>query len=512
MLVTVIPCNTAFGEQIYKVRFGEQTSNDYFFVGWKSFKYTERGYNSYYGANLILVPCATSLDTDCIDSLSYKVKDSNEWAKAELDSSWKFPSNGVPIMGSDKGSSTQFVIRNRFLTPADPINNYPAGGTTSIWKVSKASNLQNYRLFLNFNLMGTNPDPTSERVKWNQFTVQVVPVLIEGISDLDNTPSASIKQNFGEISNIKVRMRVNIISQILNGWVHSRSVNPEINYSTDSNSTNFVEISGAPISIPTAEAQLTASQYFSVWENPYMKKRLNGYPISLPDPRSLWGLWNPTDGVENGELKMWAAYEPYFSPAAVEERSLWKLVGQGNLNLQNFNSAECISEGKVDGILATNATQYSPSPPTYIESSQELSYQLAAPHFKTANEEFKGSYSLIVSAKLAHCIWGKSLTNASARVTILSADGKSSVVTQTLKELSGFYYFNINGFGFSAPTIRIKLTQDAVVDMPKPAAMASPAAKLAAPVKLSITCTKGKVIKKVTAVNPKCPTGYKKVS
>jgi len=28
--------------------------------------------------------------------------------------------------------------------------------------------------------------------------------------------------------------------------------------------------------------------------------------------------------------------------------------------------------------------------------------------------------------------------------------------------------------------------------------------------KLSITCTKGKVTKKVTAVSPKCPTGYKK--
>jgi hypothetical protein len=28
--------------------------------------------------------------------------------------------------------------------------------------------------------------------------------------------------------------------------------------------------------------------------------------------------------------------------------------------------------------------------------------------------------------------------------------------------------------------------------------------------KSSITCVKGKTSKKVTAVNPKCPTGYKK--
>jgi hypothetical protein len=28
--------------------------------------------------------------------------------------------------------------------------------------------------------------------------------------------------------------------------------------------------------------------------------------------------------------------------------------------------------------------------------------------------------------------------------------------------------------------------------------------------KVSITCTKGKMVKKVTGANPKCPAGYKK--
>jgi hypothetical protein len=31
-----------------------------------------------------------------------------------------------------------------------------------------------------------------------------------------------------------------------------------------------------------------------------------------------------------------------------------------------------------------------------------------------------------------------------------------------------------------------------------------------APKKITITCVKGKTTKKVTAVKPKCPTGYKK--
>jgi hypothetical protein len=43
------------------------------------------------------------------------------------------------------------------------------------------------------------------------------------------------------------------------------------------------------------------------------------------------------------------------------------------------------------------------------------------------------------------------------------------------------------------------------------AASAVPAKEKAAAAKKStITCTKGKVSKKVSAINPKCPTGYKK--
>jgi hypothetical protein len=221
-----------------------------------------------------------------------------------------------------------------------------------------------------------------------------------------------------------------------------------------------------------------------------MKAKLIENP-SLADPRYLGFFWPSTSGIEQGELKMWSAYEPYFSNTAKSLASLWKISGEGNLNLQRFNTSECVSQGKIDGILATNATQYSPTPPVFVESSQELSYQLAAPHFKNGTEEFKGTYSLVISEKLARCIWGNSLTNASARVTILNPDGKTSVVTQTLKRLSGFYYFDINGFGFSAPTIRIKLTQDANT-------------------KTTITCVKGKLSKKVTAVKPICPTGYKK--
>ena len=504
---TISSIEVASSEQIYKVRIGEIGVTDFFTVGWKSFKYTERGYNSYYGANIFITPCVREEDSDCIESLSYRVGISQDWKKAELDESWKIPETGVPLVGSDKGSSENFVIKNRMATPADPENNYPAGGATSIWKVSQTGHNSNFRLFLNFNLNGTNLDSKSEKITWKQFTTQVLPINKNDWLTSGGVPGGIAENSFGNISGIKVKVRVKILKQILNGWVHSRTTNPEISYGVDSGSREFVDFSGAPLAVPTAEAAMDAKQYLSVWDHPYMKAKLNGVPASLPDARGLGGvgMWPSTSGIEEGELKMWNAYEPYFSKIASSISSLWKITGEGNLNLQKFNSSECVSGGKIDGILATNATQYSPTPPTFIESSQELSYQLAAPHFKEANEEFKGTYSLVISEKLARCIWGNSLTNASAKVSILSADGKTSVTTQTLKSSLGFYYFNISGFGFSAPTIRVRLAQNSGSASPVLSEGKASTAK-----KSTIICLKGKTTKKVTAVKPNCPAGYKK--
>jgi hypothetical protein len=66
-----------------------------------------------------------------------------------------------------------------------------------------------------------------------------------------------------------------------------------------------------------------------------------------------------------------------------------------------------------------------------------------------------------------------------------------------------------NNFTFSDPTIRIKLTQEAVAK-PTPSATPSPTPSKAAVKKITITCVKGKVKKVVTGTKPVCPTGYKK--
>jgi hypothetical protein len=98
-----------------------------------------------------------------------------------------------------------------------------------------------------------------------------------------------------------------------------------------------------------------------------------------------------------------------------------------------------------------------------------------------------------------------------ASISIVGA-GDSPIATVVTGEKNGWLSLSANGFTFSEKTLQVKLTQEAVAaPTPSPVAVPTPSASAKPVVKaVTITCIKGKTSKKVTAVNPKCPAGYKK--
>jgi hypothetical protein len=123
---------------------------------------------------------------------------------------------------------------------------------------------------------------------------------------------------------------------------------------------------------------------------------------------------------------------------------------------------------------------------------------------------FKGNYNLVINSDFARCIYGFTQAPISATVAVLSADGSSQVATTVLNEKNGWLRLSASNFTFSAPTIRVLLTQEA---KPTPEPEMNTQAAPKAPVKkVTTTCAKGKLKKKLTASNPKCPAGYKKVN
>jgi hypothetical protein len=133
-------------------------------------------------------------------------------------------------------------------------------------------------------------------------------------------------------------------------------------------------------------------------------------------------------------------------------------------------------------------------------------------------EIFKGTYDLSIKSDAARCLYGFSSAPISAKIEVVSENGENQIAVTTVNEKNGWLYLSAKGFTFSSPVVKVKLSQEKAVVVPTPtptpsaSATPSPAAttKPAAAKKTSITCVKGKTSKKVTAVNPACPKGYKK--
>jgi hypothetical protein len=120
-------------------------------------------------------------------------------------------------------------------------------------------------------------------------------------------------------------------------------------------------------------------------------------------------------------------------------------------------------------------------------------------------------------SETARCLYGFSNAPVSAEISVVSAAGEKQVATTRLTESKDWIHLSAYNFGFSSPTIQMKLEQEAektVISTPLPTP--TPQAKNeiqstnAANKKMTITCIKGKMARKVTAINPKCPVGYKK--
>ena len=170
--------------------------------------------------------------------------------------------------------------------------------------------------------------------------------------------------------------------------------------------------------------------------------------------------------------------------------------------------------------------------PMYLPDESALTLQVTSTHLNADRRPNVGTFNIVMPINFAKCLWGVDLSKAaSASVSASYPElGIVEVITTASKIVGDTFHVSAAGFHFSAPVIKLKLTQSAderlvepeavkpvKVEETTPVAVAAPnqevqqAAKpIVASKKKSITCTKGKVTKKIAGTNPKCPAGYKK--
>jgi hypothetical protein len=150
-----------------------------------------------------------------------------------------------------------------------------------------------------------------------------------------------------------------------------------------------------------------------------------------------------------------------------------------------------------------------------------LEFNLTSTHLDEKGNLNKGRFNFRINKEFAACIYPIDIVNnVTASISILYSDtGEIDVSTYLAKSNNGYFEVNLENFHYSSPTIQIRLLQEEVAkptatpaanSKPVPTPSATAAAPVAAAKKTTISCLKGKLSKKVTAVSPKCPAGYKK--
>ena len=310
----------------------------------------------------------------------------------------------------------------------------------------------------------------------------------------------------GKATNFQEGMRVELKLRVfdgLAGWLSGRLKAPEVSIQNAGASLRSMKISGEPVSVQKAFAKVKIADAAADLKSDVSY-------VGIKEDQQYLFTSSANDRKAIDFFNLWDKYKLWPDNAA-SVATLW-----GFSSLLASNEPCLADRSRVIGLVTTNAMVYDGTPPKFTDG--ELQYRVASVHNDPAGKKFQGIYDLVIDSKVARCLYNYSNAPISASVSIASSEGNQTVSTTVITEKDGWFRMGAYGFHYSAPTIKVKLSQEVVAQAPTPSpeptpvvtATPTPAAKPVVAKKTTITCVKGKVTKKVTAVNPKCPAGYKK--
>lgn len=461
----------------------------------------------------VLPPCERSDQMDCIQSVSAKLADgtisegtvARKWNTAyayQGDSVTGIPSGGPQttwkIPGSNPGGSEEYAL----TAILNAQTNLREGGVVS--KVSDGSFQVNLKPIREVTGFYTEPNHWVGTRGLGRSVFQNTSSSDKGCV-IAEANRCALAASFNLETEFSVKIRLSFQS---NRWLHGRLVEPTVSLDLLNGGGHLITVTARPMQVPMVAGWVRWRDLPAAIQAKYPQGA--GGTAGSQDAFTTSDLANrilrvgmKASGIEALEdFRLWI---PLLSDKPMAMRSMWSLR-----SITSFEPAvqQCNRQG-LSGLVTTNAAVYSDGPPSFDKESQSLNYTVGAPHFDTANQVFKGSYSLIMNAEVARCIYGFGNAPISAKIEVASEDGSPSVAVTTLNQKDGWLRLSANGFHYSTPQIKVKLIEEKVVvaaPSPTPTATASaPAVKKL----VTIKCVKGKTIKKLTAVKPVCPKGYK---
>ena len=272
------------------------------------------------------------------------------------------------------------------------------------------------------------------------------------------------------------------LSQAVSGWMHGRMADPAITIEDVAGSAGAVTVSVAAkaVSVPAVD----------------IEKKFADLPTLLQDKYRATGNWAGTTATGYGDaafetdpllrnresrpmshgsssIEELEAWLPVVNDTAVADLSTWAVRTLGRSELGAADG--CVTEkNKVAGIVTTNATVYKAAAPVYDSASGTLNYTVAAPHYMSSGDLFKGAYSLIIRSDIARCIYKFTSAPVTSTIEVIDTGGETSTAVTNVSETDGWIKLSASGFTHSTPTIRAKMTQEAKASTATPNAGNTP--------------------------------------
>lgn len=282
-------------------------------------------------------------------------------------------------------------------------------------------------------------------------------------------------QDFSPNTRVGIQLK---LTNELTGWIRGRLQDPVIDIKPINKNYNLITVDALPVEI---------SKFFTA------ASVAQGAPniLGKPSENAHGGGLTLFEAASKRALEIVKGYRDWTKDTSAGVTTTWTFasISGSEAGGSNANSYKCLNDKtRLLGLVTTNAMTYEGGAPSY--SSGFLNYTLAGLHYMPDGKtEVLGTYDLVMRSDVARCLYNFSSAPVSATISVTGGD--NNVATTVVSEKNGWLKLAAYGFTFSEKKVQVKLTQK----------------------KITITCVNlknSKIIKKVTAYSPKCPTGYKK--
>lgn len=406
-----------------------------------------------------------------------------------------------------KGKFNRSIQGNH--VPANTKLNVPAGSTTGLWKVpgiNHSGGTEDYAVGARLRYFYTNG-----QLAIYSFEASIVPYRVQTGSSyslmkmklMDNYSTKVLVHDWHvgnciwqepDLCGVATQWTKNSVASLslklpnqVTGWLQGRLQEPTIAVTKLSNRANHITVTAKPVTVQGSAPKANVDNL-----SPSLIKVItrDGRDKLRSDSGYVWQLEPTID-----RLDWFEAWQPLTKDKADGLSDYWNFKSLPGNFLATIEQRCLYSTEKLVGLVTTNSLLYSGKPPTFKDS--QLNYQVASLHFNPDGvTPFLGTYDLVIDADAARCLYGYSSAPVQATVNVISANGENQVAVTNLSERGGWLGLSVKGFTFSSPTIKIKLSQERTNSIQRKGQ--------------TITCTRGKTVKKITGTKPVCPSGFKK--